>query len=142
MAFLPMGKILLLLFLLSMGTMIFFYWLRKQRKKKMKEQMKNLREQFTGDTGPSAEPSKEDEKLLDRIIGEIKAAEKNGEKNVELALDDEVELIIEASDVLALKTPEITLHKSFPRIRLQKIEKTESGYNIKIDAEQKRKHRA
>lgn len=108
----------------------------------MKEQMKNLREQFTEDTGPSAKPSKEDEKLLDRIIGEIKAAEKNGEKNVELALDDEVELIIEASDVLALKTPDITLHKSFPRIRLQKIEKTESGYNIKIDAEQKRKHRA
>lgn len=98
--------------------------------------MENLRKHFTGDTGPSTEPSEEDEKLLEKTVSEIKGAYENGEEIVEISLDEKTELKIEAPDVLALKTPDITLHKSFLQARLRKVEKTEGGFKIRLRTDQ------
>lgn len=128
-------KILIFLIVLIIPVGIFFFWLRMMSKKKAKEKLKELQKdlgKFSKSKGKKI--PKKDRLLLNRVVKEIKNAADKGKEVVRLSLDKDVDLKIETPDVIALRTPRETLHKSFSEIRFWKIEKTGDGIRLHFKA--------
>lgn len=131
----PYGKIIILMVILSISLMFFFFWLRKTRIKRKKKQLEKLQEKFSETSKLSIEkPPEEDKKLLERLSERIKSASESGKEKIEFSLQDDVTIRIEAPDVISLDTSRSTLHKSFPDITFQKIERTKGKARLYIES--------
>lgn len=127
-------KIIGLLLVLILLIFVFLLLLRRRRKKKSQEELEDLRKEFVQISKlRSEEASEEDMELLDRVVEEIERAGKEGKESVELSFDEDIDLRIEASDLISLRTPKSTLHKSFPRIKFRKMEELEDGVRLYLE---------
>lgn len=126
-----MGNTIKILILVSISFLIFFIWLRRRKIRKNKEKLEKIREDFKdGFQDNIEETPNEDEELLENLVEEIEKVAERGEKIVEFNIGEKNDLKIEAPDLLMLKTPRCNLHKSFSKIKFQKLEK--SGENIEL----------
>lgn len=130
----PYGKIIILMVVLSISLIFFFFWLRRTRMKREKKQLEKIQERLSKTSKLSIEePSEEDKKRLEELSKKIKSASESVEKKIELSLKDDVTIRIEAPDIISLNTPKITLHKSFPDIVFQKMERTKDKVRLYIE---------
>lgn len=103
------------------------------RKKKREKQLQKLKESFEESKKSKIEEvSEEDKKILEDLVEKIEEKAKNNDKKFKIKLGKENYLRMETPDVIALKTPRCTLHKSFSDIRFREIRKIENGFEIKI----------
>lgn len=116
---------------MSICFLIFFIWLRGRKIKKNKEKLEKIREDFKDNFQARMEETPEDdEKLMENIVEEIERAAKGEEEMVELNIEEENDLKIEAPDLLMLETPSCSLHKSFSKIKFRKLEKSEENIEL------------
>ena len=71
-------------------------------------------------------------KTLDRVVKAVERAAKTGKSVARVRMKKNFELQAVASDVIALKTAETTLYKSFGQVRIKNIKKTRQGYEIRF----------
>lgn len=122
-----------LLVVLSFSLLFLFLWFRRRQAKKKEEELEDLSAEFSDNPQQSIEePSTEDKEMLERVEKNIKEASKEGKNSVELSLQNEYDIRVEAPDVIVLQTPDCNLYKSFPKTRFEKLEKTEEGTQLHL----------
>ena len=127
----PLGKIALVMGLLFIVLIVTFFLMRKWRVKKKKKQLQKLKKEFKEKTRPNIkENSVKDTEILDDIIEEIENSVEKGETTVKISLEEGYELGLETSDIIVLRTPRGNLHKSFPKLRFEKIEEINEEFKI------------
>lgn len=128
----PIGKIILLLFILAISIFVFFFWLRRRKKQEKKKQLERLRTDFENSEVDIEEASKENTQLFEEVIENIEEAFRRGEEKVKLELNEDTDIKIETPEIIALQTPSCELYKSFSRVRLQSLEKTNKGIELHL----------
>lgn len=128
-----MKQITILLILMIATVVALLFITRKWRMKRKREQIQKLKEDFQNSPRlKTEEPSKQDIQLLEKLVDTIKKAASEDREIASLPTDKDIEIQIETPDVISLKTSRSILHKSFSSIRLEKVEKTEKGFDIHI----------
>lgn len=127
----PLREVIILLVVLAVSIFFFFFWMRRRRQEKNKKQLEKLKENLEKSKNLEVkEVSEKDKNILDNLVQKIEKTATKNEERADIKLEEGYHLRMETSDIIALVTPNYTLHKSFSEVRFKEIRKTDNGYEI------------